>query len=252
MPLAAEAGDALGGVQQQLGGGTADGEDHPGADGKDLLLEVVAAGAGLLGRGGPVVGRAALDDVGDVHRVPGQAHRGDLFVEQFAGPPDEGPTGAILVGPRALADDHECGIGVTLAEDGLPPALVQVAAGAALDLVLVELLEGVPLLIGGSVGGNARHGGRGGGPGRRGPISLAVRAGGRGRPTGRGIGRVPRGRRVAIALALCRRGRPNEGHGVDAQQPIGLQVLSEDAQPTPGVDAGVGGSRSRGFHTRSA
>ena len=74
----------------------------------------------------------ALDDVGDVDVLTRQAHAlGDHVGEQLAGGADEGLAGAVLVGARGLADEHQPGRRGAGAEDGLRAGRGEVRAPAA-------------------------------------------------------------------------------------------------------------------------
>ena len=69
-----DGGHAQLGVGQQLGGESAEGADDPRLDDGDLVHEMRAAGLDLVRERVPVVGRAALDHVGDVDVGPGEAY----------------------------------------------------------------------------------------------------------------------------------------------------------------------------------
>src|SRR5215211_5325612 len=73
----------------------------------------------------------ALVDVADVDVLPVQADALQQAVEELARGADEGDALAVLVEPGGLADEHQLGVGVALAEHHLGAALVQAAAGAA-------------------------------------------------------------------------------------------------------------------------
>ena len=66
VPLPAEPAHAERGFQQALDGGPAQQAEELGTDDLDLALEIRQAVGRLLGRGLAVLGRAALEDVGDV------------------------------------------------------------------------------------------------------------------------------------------------------------------------------------------
>ena len=123
-PLAPLAGDGESGVLEEvLGGGGAEGDDDGGADDVDLAEEEGHEELGFLGCGDAVAGGPDLADVADVDLLAGEAHGGDLLVEQLAGPADEGAGLEVLVGAGRLADEHEGGVGVALAEDDVFPAV---------------------------------------------------------------------------------------------------------------------------------
>ena len=129
--LSAQLPDALGRLEQQLGGEVAQRDDHPRVDELDLLGQVRPARLDLLGRRVAVLGRPALDDVGDVALGPGQA---DLLpheaVEQLARAADEGLAGQILLAARALAHEEQIGRRRAHPEHHLGPALGQRAERA--------------------------------------------------------------------------------------------------------------------------
>src|SRR4029450_3593890 len=70
-------------------------------------------------------------DVCDVDVLAAQADALEQAVEELAGGADEGEALAVLVEAGGLADEHQVGVRVALAEDDLGAALVQAAAGAA-------------------------------------------------------------------------------------------------------------------------
>lgn len=128
MPRPADPGDALGGLEDEFGGGSAEGDDGLGADGFDLLAEVSGACIDFIGGGISVAGGAALDDVGDVNLCPVKTHSVDLFFEELAGAADEGASLLVFVLSGALADEHDLGVVVAFSEDGVGSTLVESAA----------------------------------------------------------------------------------------------------------------------------
>ena len=102
-----------------------------GAMSSDLLGEVRPARVDLVRGRVTVVGRAALDDVGDVALGPGEA---DLLphetVEQLARAPDEGLSGQVFLSTRSLPHEEEVGGRIAHAEDDLCAPLGQWAPGA--------------------------------------------------------------------------------------------------------------------------
>ena len=88
------------------------------------------------GSGDAVLRRAALDDVGDVDLGALQPHGGDHVVEKLAGAADKGQSLGIFIRSRTFADEHEAGVGVSVAEDDRVAALEgKRAAGAVADVV---------------------------------------------------------------------------------------------------------------------
>ena len=82
-----------------------------------------------------------LDDVRDVGELAVDARLLERPVEQLAGGADERPAGEILLVAGLLADEHQLGLGPSLAEDGLRAAAPEVARSATLRRVR-ELAEG--------------------------------------------------------------------------------------------------------------
>ena len=83
------------------------------------------------GCGSRLFGRPALHDVGDVDAVAGEAHLlGHEPVEELAGAAHEGQALLVLLGTRALADEHQVGGGVAHAEHDVRAARRQRATGA--------------------------------------------------------------------------------------------------------------------------
>ena len=77
-------------------------DDQLRVDEFDLAQEVLAAGLDLFRQRVAVVGRPALEDVGDVDVGRVQADRGEQFVEELAAGADERARPAGLRGSRAL------------------------------------------------------------------------------------------------------------------------------------------------------
>ena len=129
---APDLGDPEVGGQQQLGGEVPQGDHHPGVDELELGLEIGPAGGDLVGLGVAVVGRAALDHVGDVDPAAVDA---DLLqhqpVEELARPAHERLPLQVLVTTGSLADEHQVGGRVADAEHHLGPMGRERAAQAA-------------------------------------------------------------------------------------------------------------------------
>ena len=100
----------------------------------ELAPQVRGAGRDLVRLRVAVVGRPALDDVGDEHVLAPPADRGEELDQEVAGPADEWPALPVLVEARPLADEDDLGLGVALARDGLGPRLVETAVRAGADL----------------------------------------------------------------------------------------------------------------------
>ncbi len=83
-----------------------------------------------------VAGRAALQDVGDVHVGAFEPDRFDDLRQQLPRPADERLPLNVFVGARRLAHEHEIGFRIPHAEHDLPsPKPVELAAGAIADVL---------------------------------------------------------------------------------------------------------------------
>ena len=92
----------------------------------ELVAQVADAGILLSGQGVPVLGRAALDNVGDVHvGVPVQVHGGQHFVQQLSAPAHKGFTLQVLVFTGAFSHEHHFGFGISHPEHHMVPRLAQ-------------------------------------------------------------------------------------------------------------------------------
>src|SRR5205807_6629006 len=161
--LTAHLGDALGRVQQQLGGEVAEGDDDLGVDQLKLGVEPRPARFDLLRLGIAVAGRSAADGVADVEALPGEPHLlHHQLVEELAGPAHEWLAFEVLLLARGLADEHQIGVGVADTEDHLGAAFRQRAAHTSARLSL-DVEEGrhrsiVPLRWWPNAGERAGHG----------------------------------------------------------------------------------------------
>ena len=133
-PLAAEFGDALGGLQQGLRGAAAKRADHFGFDGVNLAHQEWGAGGDFVFFGKAIFRGATFYYVGDVDVFALQAHGFDHVGEKFSGTADERFAAEIFVTARAFADEHQVGVGIASAEDDLGAAFVELAAGAVADV----------------------------------------------------------------------------------------------------------------------
>jgi hypothetical protein len=103
-------------------------------DGGDLAVEELAAGGGLVGERGAVLGGAALDDVADVDAAPGGAEALlDHLGQQLTRAADEGEAPPVFFGAGPLPDEHEIGLGIPVAEDDLRAPVAKPAAGAVAE-----------------------------------------------------------------------------------------------------------------------
>src|SRR5262249_53224444 len=137
----AQLGDPVLRLEQQLGGEVAERDDDRGVDEAQLPFEVGPARLDLVGQRIAVPGRAALHHVGDVHLVAAQADVGDEPRQETARPADERDALLVLLGARALTDEHEVGARVAVAEHHLAAALGGEGALRAAEGLPLELLE---------------------------------------------------------------------------------------------------------------
>src|SRR5207244_1049546 len=87
----------------------------------ELLVQVLAAIAGLVRQGRAVTGRPAFENIADINLFTLHAAGRDDAVEQLPGGADERPTCGIFIGPRCLADEAKLRVELALAKDGLCP-----------------------------------------------------------------------------------------------------------------------------------
>ena len=123
--------DALGGAEQPLRGEAAERHTDGRTDQVELELQVRTAGIDLVRLGITVAGRAALHDVGDVHRVSPDAQLlPHQLVEELAAAADERQTLFVLLRTGTLTDEHERRLIRSRPEHHVGAALAQPAAGA--------------------------------------------------------------------------------------------------------------------------
>ena len=91
-----------------------------------LEQAAISSGAGV-----PVVGRAAFQDICNVHVLSGEPGLGQELVEELAGGADEGSALLVFVFARGLSDQDDPGVGGSLAGDGVGAGLGQGAGDAA-------------------------------------------------------------------------------------------------------------------------
>lgn len=135
-PLSADPGDAALRVEEALRREVAEGDDDPGPDELELLLEERPAGLGLLRLRVPIPRGPALERVADVHV---RALQAELLLhelrEELTGRTDEGLALLVLVVAGGLADEHDVGLGIADPEDRLGPDLAERAGPAGLGLL---------------------------------------------------------------------------------------------------------------------
>ena len=157
VPAAAEAGHGLDGAEEAFHGDGAEGDEDGGLDGLDLGAEVGKAGLHLEGGGAAVAGGAgghvgtAFEDVGDEDVGAGEAHGFDDFGEELAGFADEGLALEVFIGAGGFAYEHDAGVDIADAEDGLGAGAGELGALCAGGDGGAELVDAV--LFGGAGGG---------------------------------------------------------------------------------------------------
>src|SRR5262245_6846039 len=139
-PLPAERRDPGPRPEQRLRRGRSQSDDDLGRDRLDLPEEERRAGGDLVRLRVAIAGRPALDDVRDVDLLARIADRADHLVELLTGASDERLAARVLVGPGALADEHQSGVRIADAEDDVRARLAELAPPAIPEL-LPHLLE---------------------------------------------------------------------------------------------------------------
>src|SRR5262249_23058724 len=86
-----------------------------------------------------ILGRTALDHVGNVDVATLQAHRRDHVVEKLPGAPHERLALLVLVGAWPFAHEHDLGIDIAHAENDVLATFVQTATSAVADVLANEL-----------------------------------------------------------------------------------------------------------------
>lgn len=119
--------------QECVAGDSPEGHDDPGVHGPYLGPQVPDACLDLVGFGVPVVGRPALHHVCDVHILPPKTHGAYDPREKLPRRADERPAGIVLHGAGALADEHQRGMRVPLAEDDVLSRQGEPACGTGPD-----------------------------------------------------------------------------------------------------------------------
>src|SRR3954453_6576742 len=117
--LPAQLGDAVLGLEEQLGGEVAERHDAPRLDERDLRVEVRPTRLDLEWEWVTVARRAALHHVGDVHLGAREADALDQAGEEAAGAADERLPRQVLLLARALAHEEDVGMRIAHAEDDL-------------------------------------------------------------------------------------------------------------------------------------
>ena len=115
----------------------------------ELVAQVANAGFLLLRQGVPVLGRPALDDVGDVHvGVPVQVYSSQHLVQQLATPAHKGFPLQVFVFAGAFPHKHHLGLGVPHAKHHVVAGFAQPAlpAGKAGFFQFVPMVQHSVLL----------------------------------------------------------------------------------------------------------
>ncbi len=118
-------------LEEILSSNTAHREDELRLYQGDLSMQKRLTVSDLIGLGIAVSRRAALQDIGDVHRVARKAARLEHGGQKLPRPPDERLPLAILIGPRGLTHHHPVGVVMTDTEHGLSAGFVQPAGRAS-------------------------------------------------------------------------------------------------------------------------
>ena len=130
-PLAMLPGDAEVLPDQGHGGDAAQAHDNFGVYQGDLPVQPGAAGLLLHIQRVPVPGRAALDDVGNIHLLPVQVNHFQHIVQQFSRRTHKGDALQVLLLTGAFPDQHDLRLRIAHAENQVVPGFPQRAAPAA-------------------------------------------------------------------------------------------------------------------------
>ena len=135
VPAAAEFRHRRVNGQKSLGGDCPEGNDDFGLDYGDLTHQKRRAGFAFIALGGPIPGRAALDDVCDINIFTLQAHGLNHVVQQLTSAADERFPLLVFIGAWGFADKHQIGAGIAYTEDDLLASLfMQDTAGAVTEV----------------------------------------------------------------------------------------------------------------------
>src|SRR5687768_967076 len=109
-------------LEQRLGGELAERHDHARLDDVDLPEQVGLTLLHFVGFRIAITGRPALDDVGDVDLIAGEADGLDDLRQQLPGTADEGLASLVFFLAGRLTDEHQPRFRVADAEDDLRSA----------------------------------------------------------------------------------------------------------------------------------
>ncbi len=130
-PAPAETSDRLVGPEHGLGSEGSERHDGPGRDQTDLFLEKWHARGHFVRLRIAVVGRAALQNVGDVDLLALHPHRLDDLGEKLPRAADESQTLNVLFVARGLPHEQEVGGRAALPEHDVGPTARELAPRAA-------------------------------------------------------------------------------------------------------------------------
>ena len=122
-------------------GVSAERDDHCGLDERDLELEPGHALLLLFRSGVTIAGRAELHDIADVDVGALEADGAEEFIEELTCRTYKWSALLIFLLPGGFTDEHDLGMGIAFAEDGLGCGFVEVAAFPFADFLL-EVGEG--------------------------------------------------------------------------------------------------------------
>src|ERR1700691_1203467 len=129
-PLAAEAGNALGCLQQRLGGAASQAANHFRANHINLSKKEWRASRDFIFLRQAIFRRAAFHHVADVNILAAQPHRFDHLREQFPRAADEGLAFDVFIAAGTLADENHLRFHAAHSENDIRAAFVQLAASA--------------------------------------------------------------------------------------------------------------------------
>jgi len=129
-PGAVVVGNTEIGVDQPLGGDTAQADQYLGLQKGDLVFQVADAGILLLGLRIPVSGRAAFDNIGNIAVVPVQIDDGEHIVQELTRRTHKGDALQVLLFSGSLANEEQLALPVAHTKDHIMPRPAQLAAVA--------------------------------------------------------------------------------------------------------------------------
>src|SRR3990172_9709730 len=134
VPVAAQFGDRNFALQQGLHGELSQRDDDLRSNEIDLFLQERFAGRHLVRLRIAVLGRPALDHIGDINVLALHSHSlGDDVGQKLPGPADERLSLQIFIAPRPFTDEHQLRLGMAHAEDDIGSARAKLAALAIAD-----------------------------------------------------------------------------------------------------------------------